>query len=214
MTTRKYEASGVQAEFEPRSRNRVLRNLLGIVDERDMEVIESDALAIVQEAASARYGRTHCFSTNDVRELHRNWLGRIYAWAGEYRTVDVGKGGFQFAHAARIPLLMAEFESKVLQRLTPCAVGDHDRLAAALAEVHAELILIHPFRDGNGRLARLLAALMALQAGVEPLDFRPLDRNGKRNYIAAIHAALDRNYGPLAHLFRQVIDETDASSRR
>jgi len=212
MTTRKYEASGVQAEFEPGSRNRVLRNLLGIVRARDMEVIESDALAIVQEATPARYGLMHRFSTSDIRELHQGWLGRIYAWAGEYRTVDIGKGGFQFAHAARIPLLMAEFESNVLQRLTPCVDNDHDRLAAALAEVHAELILIHPFRDGNGRLARLLAVLMAGQAGLRPLRFRSLDWQGKRPYVAAIHAAMGRNYLPLANLFRRVIDETVASS--
>ena len=212
MTTRKYEASGVQAEFEPGSRNRVLRNLVGIVRVRDMEVIESDALAIVQEAAPVRYGSTHRFSTSDIRELHRHWLGRIYAWAGEYRTLDIGKGGFQFAHAARIPLLMAEFESQVLQRLTPCVGGDHDHLAAALAEVHAELILIHPFRDGNGRLARLLAVLMARQAGVRPLRFRSLDRKGKRSYVAAIQAAMGRNYLPLVDLFRRVIDETVASS--
>ena len=41
MTTRKYEAHGVQAEFEPASRNRVLRNLLGIVRVRNMEQAES-----------------------------------------------------------------------------------------------------------------------------------------------------------------------------
>jgi cell filamentation protein len=214
MTTRKYEASGVQAEFEPGSRDRVLRNLLGIVRERDMEVIETDALAIVQEAAPARYGLTHRFTTGDIRELHRSWLGHIYAWAGEYRTLDIGKGGFQFANAARVPLLMAEFESDVLQRLTPCVGSDHDRLAAALAEVHAELILIHPFRDGNGRLARLLAVLMAGQAGVRPLRFRSLDRQRRRPYVAAIHAAMGRNYLPLAGVFRRVIDETVASSTR
>jgi len=109
---------------------------------------------------------------------------------------------------------MEEFEAEVLQRLTPCVDSDPDRLAAALAEVHAELILIHPFRDGNGRLARLLAVLMAGQAGVEPLDFRPFDGSGKRNYIAGIHAAMGRNYVPLAELFRRVIDTTVASNRR
>lgn len=102
----------------------------------------------------------------------------------------------------------------MLQRLTPCADSDPDRLAAALAEVHAELILIHPFRDGNGRLARLMAVLMARQAGVDPLDFRPLDRSGKRNYIAGIHEAMGCNYAPLAEQFRLVIDATVASNKR
>ena len=47
---------------------------------------------------------------------------------------------------------------------------------------------MHPFREGNGRLARLLALLMALQAGLPPLDFSPLTGRGKRAYIAGIHA--------------------------
>ncbi len=80
--------------------------------------------------------------------------------------------------------------------------------------MHAELILIHPFRDGNGRLARLLAVLMALQAGLPGLEFRPLEEQGKRTYVGAIHAAMGRNYGPLASLFRRVIDRTVASSKR
>jgi cell filamentation protein len=214
MTTRKYEASGVQAEFEPGSRNRVLRNLLGIVRVREVNEAESEALQHVQEEASERYGPLHRFNARDIRELHRLWLGPIYSWAGEYRTLDIGKGGFQFAHAGRIPLLMGELERGVLQRHTPCDVTVGAELAQALAEVHAELILIHPFRDGNGRLARLLALLMALQAGWPPLDFSPLVGRNKRTYIAAIHAAMGRNYEPLAALFRRIIGRIDASNTR
>lgn len=215
MTTSRYDASGMQAEFEPGSRNRVLRNLLGIVRVRDMTVIESDALAMVQEAAPVLYGPMHRFTASDIRCLHRDWLEGIYGWAGKYRTVDIGKGGFQFAHAARIPLLMDELEGDVLRRRTPCSSGgDHTELAEALAEVHAELILIHPFRDGNGRLARLLAVLMALQAGLPELKFKSLHEQGNRTYVAAIHAAMGRNYSPLANLFRRVIDWTVVSSKR
>jgi cell filamentation protein len=68
------------------------------------------------------------------------------------------------------------------------------------------LILIHPFREGNGRLARLLALLMALQAGLPPLDFSPLAGRGRRAYIAGIHAALGGDYAPLATMFTRVID--------
>jgi hypothetical protein len=51
------------------------------------------------------------------------------------------------------------------------------------------------------------------QAGIESLDFSPLDRS-KRSYIAGIHEAMGRNYVPLAELFRQVIAETVASNKR
>jgi cell filamentation protein len=214
MTTRKYEASGVEAEFAPGSRNRVLRNLLGIVRVRDMEEAESEALDRAYEGAGARFAPTHRFRARDICDLHALWLGPIYSWAGEYRTLDIGKGGFQFAHAPRIPILMEELESRELRRHTPCVVADHGRLAEALAEVHAELILIHPFRDGNGRIARLLAVLMALQAGLPQLDFSPLDGQRKRIYVSAIHAAMGRNYAPLTDLFRRVIERTVASNTR
>jgi cell filamentation protein len=56
MPTRKYEASGVEAEFEPGSRKRVLRNLLGIVRVRNMEDAESEQLERIQREAAGRYG--------------------------------------------------------------------------------------------------------------------------------------------------------------
>jgi cell filamentation protein len=77
-----------------------------------------------------------------------------------------------------------------------------------LAVTHGELVLIHPFREGNGRCARLLAWLMALQAGLPPLDFAPLAGRGRRAYFAAVRAVWDRDYGPLEASFEAVIRRT------
>jgi cell filamentation protein len=74
--------------------------------------------------------------------------------------------------------------------------------------VHAELILIHPFREGNGRCARLLATLMGLQAGLPALDFGGIRGETKRRYISAVHAALDRDYRPMTGIFRGVVART------
>jgi cell filamentation protein len=81
-------------------------------------------------------------------------------------------------------------------------------VAAALAEVHVELVLIHPFREGNGRLSRLLATLMALQAGLPLLDFSGLAESSRQGYFAAVQAGLDRNYRPMTDLFTQIIYAT------
>jgi integrase len=128
------------------------------------------------------------------------------SWAGEYRGVNIGKGGFQFAHAPRISGLMSDLKRDALRRHTPCRSGSVIEVALALAEVHAELILVHPLRDGNGRVARLLAFLMALQAGLPPLDFSPMAGRGKRAYIAAIHAGMNRDYSPLAAIMARAIE--------
>lgn len=202
----RYNVSGLpEAQFEPGSRGRVLRNALGIVRVRDMQLAESQALWLAQRQAVDTFSEDHRFTAEDIRSLHRMWLGPIYTWAGEYRSVNIGKGGFQFAAAHLIPGLMAKLERGALARFTPCR---GPVVAEALAVVHAELILIHPFRDGNGRLARLLALLMGLQAGLPPLDFSPLDGSGKKRYVAGIHAALGRDYRPLEAVFERVIKQT------
>jgi fido (protein-threonine AMPylation protein) len=130
------------------------------------------------------------------------WLINIYPWAGKYRQVNVAKDNFMFAAANQIPRLMEELETGFLRQFTPCrstSVGDVTR---AIAVVHTELVLIHPFREGNGRVARLLATLMALQAGLPPLDFGGLKGKKRKEYFAAIRAGLDRDYKPMEDLQR------------
>ena len=76
--SRKYAATGPEGEFEPGSRGRVLRNLLGITRVRDINEAESQALELAQDAALDQYGPSHRFTAKDIRTLHRLWLGPIY----------------------------------------------------------------------------------------------------------------------------------------
>lgn len=115
----------------------------------------------------------------------------------------MGKGDFQFATAHLIPKLMQDFDDKYLAVYTPGSRMDEDELINALAAVHIEFVLIHPFREGNGRLSRLLANVMALQAGEPVLDFSYLDEH-KNEYFTAIQAGLG-NYEPMKLMFRQVL---------
>ncbi|MEO6155140.1 MAG: Fic family protein, partial [Thermomonas sp.] len=139
---------------------------------------------------------------------------------GRY-NVDSSEGAFQPGSRGRVLANslgivrvrdMEVAETHALLDLTaahsPCEGMDDTRLLAALARTHAELILIHPFREGNGRLARLLNTLMALQAGLLLLDFDGLRGQAKRNYIGAIHAALSGNYEPMERVFSQVLRRT------
>jgi cell filamentation protein len=109
---------------------------------------------------------------------------------------------------------MQQLEQGPLRLYTPCRIKSTEQQAAALAIVHAEFILIHPFRDGNGRCARLLAMLMGLQAGLPALDFGGIRGAKKRRYIAAVHSAMDHNYAPMTEIFRDVIARTLKSATR
>ena len=201
----RYRAEGPEAEYEPGSRGRVLRNRLGVRSVREMAARESAALVAATQRMIDDTRVDQRFAADDVRRMHRLWLGGIYVWAGEYRRVNMGKGDFMFAAAGQVPRLMRELERGALREFTPCRFADAEDQARALATVHAELILIHPFRDGNGRCARLLATLMGLQAGLPALDFGGIRGETKRRYIGAVHAALDRDYRPMTATFRGVI---------
>ena len=61
MTPGRYRAEGPQAEFQPGSRGRVLRNRLGIERVRAMQQAESDALLAVQEWAIGHFSAEHRF---------------------------------------------------------------------------------------------------------------------------------------------------------
>lgn len=212
MMTGRYAVDGNEGAFQPGSRDRVLANRLGIVRVRDIQVAETRALLELTDALLDEVGVEQRFTAQDLCDWHRRWLSDIYPWAGEYRQVNMGKGGFQFASAHLIHGLMADFERDALAAHTPCNDMDDTRLLAALARTHAELILVHPFREGNGRLARLLNTLMALQAGLPVLDFDGLRGRAKQDYIAAIHAALGRDYGPLERVFANVVRRSRRTS--
>jgi cell filamentation protein len=160
------------------------------------------------EELTALYDQDHRFTAADICRIHRIWLGPIYSWAGRYRQVNLQKDDFPFAAARQIPKLMADFERGPLRAYTPCRSGPVEKLADALALVQVELILIHPFREGNGRVARLLAVLMGLQAGLPALAFDDLLGRKRRQYFAAVRVGLDRNYQPMAGMFSAVIRRT------
>ena len=152
----RYDTSDLlEAQFEPGSRGRVLRNKLGIKRKREMDETESVALKVALDTLLGMYDEKHRFTAEDIRKMHKVWLGGIYEWAGEYRQVNVSKGKFLFAAAKQVPLLMEEFEKVPLRKYTPCKFKSLERTVQALAEVHVELVLIHPFREGNGRVARI-----------------------------------------------------------
>ena len=202
----RYDTSGlIEDQYEPGSGGRVLRNLLGINAKREMDQAETEALKRAEGAFFRTYSRTHRFTSSDICRMHKVWLGEIYAWAGSYRQVKIGKGAFSFAFPAQIPKLMSGLDEDSLRRHTPCGSGSKERIVQALSEVHVELLLIHPFREGNGRLARVLATLMALQAGLPPPDFRSIKGKRKQEYFSAVRAGMDRNYTPMAEVFSEVL---------
>ena len=205
----RYDVSGlIEAQYEAGSQNMVFRNLLGIIDPDEMDRVEARALVKATDMLIREYDQEHQFTAADICYLHKTWLGEIYEWAGRYRKVNITKDDFTFAMAAQIHKLMEQLEQSQLTQYTPCEFKNREEVVKALAEVHTELLLIHPFREGNGRVARLLSMLMALQAELPILDFSLISEHKKKEYITAVHAGMDRNYQPMEALFSEIIEKS------
>jgi len=182
--------------------------MAGIRSVRQVQARESHALLAATNQLMDETDVNHRFTSRDICDIHRLWLGELYEWAGHYRTVNVSREGFMFASAEQVPRLMNEFETGPLREFTPCHSSAPGEQARAIGVTHAELILIHPFRDGNGRCARLLATLMAAQAGLPALDFRGVVGAERERYVGAIQASMERNYDPITAVFSRVIART------
>ncbi len=200
----RYDTTGnSETQYEAGSDDRVLRNLMGVRDPASMDEVELDLLEQLYDVVLTNLTPDQPVTAANLYEWHRRWLFNVYPWAGRARSVNLSKGTILFAPAGQVPRLMANFDQKILAQHTPCQGMPHGRLVEAIAITHVEFILIHPFREGNGRLARLLSTVMAVQAGCTELDFSPWDEF-RDQYFAAIHAGLD-DYGPMKAMVSRVL---------
>jgi Fic family protein len=128
-----------------------------------------------------RLAKNQDITEANVKELHRLFYYRIDAkQAGKYRKSRVIITGTDFIPPApeRIPVLMESF----IAGLPEASTKHHPVEFAAI--IQKELVTIHPFIDGNGRVARLLMNLALLQAGYPLAIIPPVLR---RDYLDALN---------------------------
>lgn len=150
---------------------------------------------------------THQFTERDVCYLHRLFLGEIYDWAGQYRSVDLSSGGIHWCHAKFIPQEMEKL-SKLFSELTPFDSDmSKEEIVRRLGQIHGELIVIHPFRDGNGRVTRFLCDLLLMQAERKPFGQELVEKKSIRDeYIAAVRTVWGKaDYTSLIRLFERLM---------
>jgi cell filamentation protein len=93
----RYDVSDLtEAQFESGSNELVLKNRLGIKSPHEMDAAEARALDSAMSKFIGSYDEGHRFTIADLCALHKDWLGEIYDWAGEYRQVNISKDGFPF----------------------------------------------------------------------------------------------------------------------
>ncbi|MCH6235024.1 Fic family protein [Cognataquiflexum rubidum] len=101
---------------------------------------------------------------------------------------------------------METFENEILSFL-PNKYGKVDDLISDIAKVHGELLFIHPFREGNGRTARVLANLMCRKQGFGPLKFDQIGNKEFDLYVSAVQNSAKKNYGQMTDFIKSIFRE-------
>ena len=115
-----------------------------------------------------------------LQQIHAYLFGGLYDFAGKIRTVNVAKGGFQFAMAQYLPQTLANIEKM------PEHTFDE------IMDKYVEMNIAHPFREGNGRTTRIWLDLMLKRSLAKSVDWSQIN---KKDYLAA--------------MTRSVVDATD-----
>jgi cell filamentation protein len=216
---RRYEIpDGAENEFQAGSGGRVLRNKLGLTDSLEAEQRETELLSFAYLESFQWVDTSLQFTAKLICDMHYRWLGELYPSAGQYRKINMSKGGLLFCPAENLIAEMDRFEREILTVHTPCvglndASLDFEELALRTSIVHAELILVHPFREGNGRIGRWLADLMVLQNGLRSPAYELKDEAQRQQYYSALRKAFTGNITDLAGLFLAWIEDAQKSPR-
>ena len=128
-----------------------------------------------------------------VRSLHRRMFGKVWRWAGTYRTSNKNIGVDSWQVQARL--------AEALDGARYWAENKTYSPDEIAVRFHHALVFIHPFPNGNGRWSRLMADLLAVRLGQPRFTWgrsalRAPDET-RRAYIDALKAADSHDFGPL-----------------
>ena len=122
------------------------------------ELNEVEQANIAQGAFwASRQRRRDLLDETFLRNLHKRMLGEVWTWAGDYRTTERNIGVPAWKIRMELKILLDDARLWVDQ-----SVFDPDELAIRF---HHRLVAIHPFPNGNGRHARLMADLLVMRLG-------------------------------------------------
>lgn len=129
--------------------------------------------------------------------LHRQMFGQVWDWAGHYRTTERNIGIAPYRIGTETAQLFDDAAFWVANE-----TYEPDELAVRL---HHRLVFVHPFPNGNGRHARMMADLLIRRLGAPPFSWGSNRDDGvihdigdlRKRYVSALRAADGNDYEPL-----------------
>ncbi|WP_455967523.1 protein adenylyltransferase Fic [Bacteroides fluxus] len=126
---------------------------------------------------SSLIGSIEVGTVKGLQQIHAYLFGGLYDFAGQIRTVNIAKGGFQFA--------MVQYLSITLSNIEKMPETDFE----AIVDKYVEMNIAHPFREGNGRSTRIWLDLMLKRSLKQCVDWSKVN---KRAYLEAMqHSVMD-----------------------
>ena len=130
-----------------------------------------------------------------LQAIHRHLFEDIYDFAGEIRKVNMAKGNFRFA-----PLM---YLGAALENIDKMPQSDFDEII----EKYVEMNIAHPFREGNGRSARIWLDHMLKQEIGKVIDWSKVD---KEDYLLAMERSPVKDIEIKYLLKNALTDEVDS----
>ena len=169
---------------------------------RELDELEEANIQLGLEWAQRRAilgrGRADVLAQEFLYELHRRMFSAVWAWAGQVRRTDKNIGVDKLTIRPEVRKLVDD-----AQYWRENEVYGPDELAVRF---HHRLVLIHPFPNGNGRHARMMADLVAQQAAQPPFSWGGASLVAtselRTAYISALRQADQGDVGPLLDFAR------------
>jgi cell filamentation protein len=141
----------------------VLKNLRGLIDPQKLAAFEARSThRRLTELFEAPLSGS--FDTAHLKAIHGFIFHDVFEWAGQFRTVDISKGGHLFGRAAFLETALEQIFEKLAAENHLAGLGQ-DKFAQRAAYYLGELNAAHPFREGNGRAQREFIRELGLKAG-------------------------------------------------
>lgn len=148
-----------------------------------------------------------------IQDIHQKGFGFIFPdWAGKFRIVDVTVGEYEPPHYSKIAVLIRNLCDDLEERLKHIpSLEDEERFLAEVISLLAwfqhRFVWVHPFKDYNGRLARLLTNLLVLNFGLPALEIKAETGQDRQKYIKAMKAADQHDFSKLEKLIAKALEE-------
>lgn len=141
----------------------ILKNKLNIQDAEKLKQVETQ-LVLIKLYELRQQGITGDFSKEHFIAIHQFIFGDIYPFAGEFRKENIAKDNFRFAEWQYIEEELERLCNLIKKENYLIGLSKED-LAKRLSYYLAELNVLHPFREGNGRTIREFIRQLALKNG-------------------------------------------------